>query len=126
VYVDKLPETVTGEEFIKKYVNHEDSVTTIDPKHIYAVKAPTRHPVYENFRVEVSNLYSYGHYLSNPYTDKSSEKCFPRASFLSMVIEIILFNKFLDQIFFAFSTNDFFFFKQSHFFYLICRLSKHY
>ncbi|XP_011017618.1 PREDICTED: L-arabinokinase-like [Populus euphratica] len=52
VYVDKLPETVTGEEFIKKYVNHEDSVTTIDPKHIYAVKAPTRHPVYENFRVE--------------------------------------------------------------------------
>ncbi|KAH8481457.1 hypothetical protein H0E87_029074 [Populus deltoides] len=52
VYVDKLPETITGEEFIKKYVNHEDSVTTIDPKHIYAVKAPTRHPVYENFRVE--------------------------------------------------------------------------
>lgn len=92
MYVDKLPETVTGEEFIKKYVDHEDSVTTIDPKHIYAVKAPTRHPVYENFRVEVSNL----------YTDKSSEKCFPRASFLSMVIEIILFNKFLDQIFFAF------------------------
>ncbi|KAJ6863676.1 L-arabinokinase-like [Populus alba x Populus x berolinensis] len=52
VYVDKLPETVTGEEFIKKYHDHEDSVTTIDPKHIYAVKAPTRHPVYENFRVE--------------------------------------------------------------------------
>ncbi|KAL3567126.1 hypothetical protein D5086_032541 [Populus alba] len=52
VYVDKLPETVTGEEFIRKFVDHEDSVTTIDPKHIYAVKAPTRHPVYENFRVE--------------------------------------------------------------------------
>ncbi|KAJ6372819.1 hypothetical protein OIU76_027196 [Salix suchowensis] len=52
VYVDKLPETVSGEEFMKKYANHEDSVTTIDPKHIYAVKAPTRHPVYENFRVE--------------------------------------------------------------------------
>ncbi|KAJ6354944.1 hypothetical protein OIU77_005529 [Salix suchowensis] len=52
VYVDKLPETVSGEEFMKKYDNHEDSVTTIDPKHIYAVKAPTRHPVYENFRVE--------------------------------------------------------------------------
>ncbi|CAK7345772.1 unnamed protein product [Dovyalis caffra] len=52
VYVDKLPETLTGEEFIKKYVDHEDSVTTIDPKHTYAVKAPTRHPVYENFRVK--------------------------------------------------------------------------
>uniref|UniRef100_A0A6N2N4G7 GHMP kinase N-terminal domain-containing protein n=1 Tax=Salix viminalis TaxID=40686 RepID=A0A6N2N4G7_SALVM len=45
-------ELLNSEEFMKKYANHEDSVTTIDPKHIYAVKAPTRHPVYENFRVE--------------------------------------------------------------------------
>lgn len=52
-YIDKLPEFLQGQEFLEKYVNHEDSVTIIDRKHIYAVSAPTRHPVYENFRVKV-------------------------------------------------------------------------
>ncbi|KAL3534972.1 hypothetical protein ACH5RR_003433 [Cinchona calisaya] len=52
VYIDKLPEFLQGQEFLDKYINHEDSVTAIDKKHNYAVRAPTRHPIYENFRVK--------------------------------------------------------------------------
>lgn len=51
-YVDKLPEYLQGQEFLDKFINHEDSVTVIDKKHTYAVRAPTRHPIYENFRVK--------------------------------------------------------------------------
>ena len=38
---------------MKKYVDHSDTVTTVDPKRKYEVKAPTKHPIYEKFRVEV-------------------------------------------------------------------------
>ena len=54
VYAKKLPEYITGEAFMEKYVDHEDSVTVIDQKRNYAVRASTRHPIYENFRVKVS------------------------------------------------------------------------
>ncbi|XP_038983785.1 L-arabinokinase-like isoform X2 [Phoenix dactylifera] len=53
VYAKKLPECITGAAFIKKYTDHSDTVTVIDPKRTYVVKAPTKHPIYENFRVEV-------------------------------------------------------------------------
>ncbi|XP_078169582.1 L-arabinokinase-like isoform X2 [Carex rostrata] len=52
VYAKELPESTSGDEFLKKYGDHNDRVTTVDPKRSYSVKAPTRHPVYENFRVE--------------------------------------------------------------------------
>lgn len=52
-YAKKLPEHITGESFLEKYTDHNDTVTVIDPKLTYAVKAPTKHPIYENFRVEV-------------------------------------------------------------------------
>lgn len=41
---------------MEKYGDHNDAVTVIDPKRSYIVKAPTKHPIYENFRVEVSIL----------------------------------------------------------------------
>jgi hypothetical protein len=44
---------ISGDAFLEKYGDHSDTVTVIDPKRSYNVKAPTRHPVYENFRVEV-------------------------------------------------------------------------
>lgn len=53
-----LPNSILGEEFLEKYKDHNDSVTVIDPKRTYQVKEPARHPIYENFRVKVSNLYS--------------------------------------------------------------------
>lgn len=54
LYASKLPQSITGEEFIEKYGDHGDSVTTIDRKGTYDIMAPTRHPIYENFRVQVS------------------------------------------------------------------------
>ena len=53
VYSKDIPEIITGDAFLEKYGDHNDMVTVIDPKRPYGVKAPTRHPIYENFRVEV-------------------------------------------------------------------------
>lgn len=52
-YASRLPESVCGKEFVQKYGDHDDSVTKIDESLSYAVHAPTRHPIYENFRVKV-------------------------------------------------------------------------
>ncbi|KAL5223591.1 hypothetical protein ABZP36_010230 [Zizania latifolia] len=52
VYAKDIPEVITGDAFLDKYGDHDDTVTAIDPKRSYSVKAPTRHPIYENFRVE--------------------------------------------------------------------------
>ncbi|XP_077214407.1 L-arabinokinase-like isoform X2 [Tasmannia lanceolata] len=52
VYAKKLPEFMLGETFLDKYFDHNDSVTVIDCKCNYAVRAPARHPIYENFRVK--------------------------------------------------------------------------
>ncbi|KAL5208229.1 hypothetical protein ABZP36_032664 [Zizania latifolia] len=52
VYAGDIPEIITGDAFLEKYGDHNDSVTIVDPKRSYSVKAPTRHPIYENFRVE--------------------------------------------------------------------------
>ena len=53
VYAKDIPEVITGDAFLEKYGDHNDAVTQVDPKRSYCVKAPTRHPIYENFRVEV-------------------------------------------------------------------------
>lgn len=52
VFAKGIPETITGDAFLEKYGDHNDAVTEVDPKRSYCVKAPTRHPIYENFRVE--------------------------------------------------------------------------
>ena len=46
-----LPETITGRQFLDTYGPHLDSATVIDPEKTYAVKIPTAHPIFENFRV---------------------------------------------------------------------------
>ncbi|KZV49017.1 L-arabinokinase-like [Dorcoceras hygrometricum] len=51
-YVHRLPEFLLGNDFVEKYLHHDDTVTVIDKAHSYAVRAPTRHPIYENFRVK--------------------------------------------------------------------------
>ncbi|GJR45923.1 L-arabinokinase-like protein [Tanacetum coccineum] len=52
IYSNNLPDTMSGEAFLTKYVHHNDPVTVIDKKRSYGVKAATRHPIYENFRVK--------------------------------------------------------------------------
>ncbi|PKA51422.1 L-arabinokinase [Apostasia shenzhenica] len=51
-YAKKLPECIVGEQFLDEYGDHNDTATIIDPKRNYGVKAATKHPIYENFRVE--------------------------------------------------------------------------
>ena len=52
VYEGRLPETMSGEDFLRVCPDgHGDSVTTIDRATTYAVRAPTAHPVREHFRV---------------------------------------------------------------------------
>ncbi|KAI3447294.1 hypothetical protein Pfo_003959 [Paulownia fortunei] len=51
-YVHRLPEFLLGNDFMENYDHHDDSITIIDKQCSYAVRAPTRHPIYENFRVK--------------------------------------------------------------------------
>ncbi|XP_078443195.1 L-arabinokinase-like isoform X2 [Wolffia australiana] len=51
-YAKILPESLLGEVFLNEYGDHADPVTAINPKRVYAVRSPTKHPIYENFRVE--------------------------------------------------------------------------
>ncbi len=48
----KVPETLTGKEFLATYGEHIDTVTNIDENQTYAVRIPTGHPIYEHFRVQ--------------------------------------------------------------------------
>ncbi|KAF7817170.1 hypothetical protein G2W53_031139 [Senna tora] len=52
LYAKEIPEHVVGGTFLEKYTNHNDPVTVIDEKRTYGVRAPTIHPIYENFRVK--------------------------------------------------------------------------
>ncbi|XP_022637961.1 L-arabinokinase isoform X1 [Vigna radiata var. radiata] len=52
LYAKSLPESIVGEAFLEQHENHNDPVTIIDQKRTYVVKAPTTHPIYENFRVK--------------------------------------------------------------------------
>ncbi|KAJ4848445.1 D-arabinose 1-dehydrogenase (NAD(P)(+)), partial [Turnera subulata] len=52
LYSKMLPKSILGEEFLEKYADHNDPVTVIDQKRLYAVTASAKHPIYENFRVK--------------------------------------------------------------------------
>ena len=48
----QLPIEISGKEFLEEYGAHLDvDITVVDPKERYAIRYPTSHPVYENFRV---------------------------------------------------------------------------
>jgi L-arabinokinase len=40
-----------GAEFLDRYGGTTDTVTTVERDRTYAIRAPTMHPIYENFRV---------------------------------------------------------------------------
>ncbi|MEM7798108.1 MAG: galactokinase family protein [Chloroflexota bacterium] len=48
-----LPASISGEAFLDRYGDLPDAVTTVDRQRTYAVRQPTAHPIYENFRVEM-------------------------------------------------------------------------
>jgi L-arabinokinase len=50
-FARNLPEQIRGSDFLERYTAITDSVTRVLPDRRYAVLGPTRHPVYEHFRV---------------------------------------------------------------------------
>lgn len=50
-FAARLPERMTGDEFLSRYGGATDAVTRVDPARSYAVRVPTAHPIYEHFRV---------------------------------------------------------------------------
>jgi L-arabinokinase len=51
-FAGKLPEKLSGADFLERYGGTTDTVTRIEPEVTYPVRAPTAHAVYESFRVE--------------------------------------------------------------------------
>lgn len=47
----RVPEQITGAEFLAHYSGFTDTVTRIDPARPYAVRQPAAHPIYEHWRV---------------------------------------------------------------------------
>jgi L-arabinokinase len=50
-YAPRLPERMTGSEFLARYDGTADTVTRVEPGREYAVRMPAAHPVYEHYRV---------------------------------------------------------------------------
>lgn len=51
-YLDKLPDSMKGRDFLEKYKISIDLVTAIDPEESYNIKVCASHPVYENRRIK--------------------------------------------------------------------------
>jgi L-arabinokinase len=52
-HVRRLPEEMSGEEFLNRYSRTMDTVTAVDPGRMYRIRRPTAHPVYEHHRVKL-------------------------------------------------------------------------
>jgi galactokinase len=52
IYAQDIPRWDNGGEFLTNYGGTTDAVTKIDPDVTYNVRMPTRHPIYENYRVK--------------------------------------------------------------------------
>jgi L-arabinokinase len=52
IFQKKLPNTMTGRDFLEQYDETIDAVTIVDKNRSYAIASSTAHPVYENFRVK--------------------------------------------------------------------------
>jgi galactokinase len=63
-FLPGLPERMRGEEFLLRYGGTTDTVTQVEPGRAYAVRTPTAHPVFENFRVR-----AFAELLAPPATD---------------------------------------------------------
>jgi galactokinase len=50
-FAAKLPAQMTGAEFLRSYQGTTDTVTRVEPERVYAVRHPTAHAIFENFRV---------------------------------------------------------------------------
>jgi L-arabinokinase len=51
-FADRLPERISGAEFVERYGGTTDTVTRVETDRNYAVLNPTSHAVYESYRVQ--------------------------------------------------------------------------
>jgi len=51
-FANRLPERLTGAEFLERYGGTTDTVTSVEPGRVYEIRAPTAHAVYESHRVQ--------------------------------------------------------------------------
>jgi galactokinase len=51
-FVHRLPEEMSGEEFVARYSATSDAITRVIPARTYKIRRPTAHPVYEHHRVK--------------------------------------------------------------------------
>lgn len=64
-FASRMPDAISGRDFIDKYAGTTDPVTSVDPARNYAVKAPAEHAIYENNRVKL-----FSDLLQNVKTDE--------------------------------------------------------
>ena len=50
-FADRLPTNIDGSEFLARYGGITDTVTRVDPRGTYQIRAPVTHAVFENARV---------------------------------------------------------------------------
>jgi galactokinase len=60
-HVRRLPEEMSGAEFLSRYSRTTDTVTRVDPARVYKIRQPTAHPVFEHDRVK-----RFRHLLTEP------------------------------------------------------------
>ena len=65
-FLAHLPERLGGGAFLERYQGTTDTVTRVDPRREYAVRAATAHPVYEHHRVR-----RFAELLQQPLTQQS-------------------------------------------------------
>jgi galactokinase len=51
-FVSRLPEEISGKEFLARYGGTSDSITRVVPSRTYKILRPTVHPIYEHHRVK--------------------------------------------------------------------------
>jgi L-arabinokinase len=51
-FLQRLPDQMSGEEFISRYSGITDTVTEVEPTRTYKIRQPTAHPIYEHDRVK--------------------------------------------------------------------------
>ena len=49
---DRVPERMTGAEFLSRHDGTTDTATAVEPGRDYAIRQPTAHPIYEHARVQ--------------------------------------------------------------------------
>jgi L-arabinokinase len=52
-FIRRLPEEMSGRDFLARCSGTTDTVTQVDPDRIYKIRQPAAHPVYEHHRVKM-------------------------------------------------------------------------